>query len=311
MFRGLVLALGFLFAAVDASAARPTLAYVLQAENLAGSRGKVVEMLAGCGRDRIVLDAFFTGGAGGRWKKSEIATIRAGKSGRKVIAYLSIGEAEDYRSYWRREWDADKDGTPDAGAPDWLLGENPNWEGNYRVRYWDKDWQRIILRETDKIRKSGFDGVYLDIVDAFEGFEYDPEKDAWIDNRINPATGRSYRSDMVRWVSRIAVQTRKKRRGFLIVPQNGPQLLAKSHYRKTISAIGIEDLFTDGNRRQNRGETKYRLGFLKKLRGTKPVFVIEYGNKADARKRSIDGAASRGFSLLLTDRELTGLGESP
>lgn len=311
MIRGISMAFAFLLPAACATAAPPSLAYVLQAEKLAGGRAKVVGKLAGCDRDRIVLDAFFTGGAGGRWKKSEIAAIRDGKPGRKVIAYLSIGEAEDYRSYWRKTWDADKDGKPDADAPDWLLGENPDWKGNYRVRYWDKDWQRIILRETDKIRKSGFDGVYLDIVDAFEGFEYDPAKDEWIDNRKNPATGRSYRSDMVRWVSLLASRTRAKNRGFLIVPQNGPQLLAKSRYRKTISAIGIEDLFTDGNRRQDRGETKYRLGFLNKLKGRKPVFVIEYGTKADARKRSSDGAASRGFSLLLTDRELAGLGESP
>lgn len=302
--------LAFLLPAACAFAAPPSLAYVLQAEKLADGRAKVVGKLAGCGRDRIVLDAFFTGGAGGRWKKSEIAAIRDGKPGRKVIAYLSIGEAEDYRSYWRKTWDADKNGKPDADAPDWLLAENPDWEGNYRVRYWDKEWQRIILRETDKIRKSGFDGVYLDIVDAFEGFEYDPAKDDWIDNRINQETGRSYRSDMVRWVSRLASRTRAKKRGFLIVPQNGPQLLAKARYRKTISAIGVEDLFTDGNRRQQRGELAYRLGFLKKLKRSKPVFVIEYGTKRIARQVSVDGASSHGYPLLLTNRELSKLGSA-
>lgn len=299
------------FAVEEANAGDPTFAYVLQAEKLAGSRKKVVGKLRVCGRDWIILDAFFSGGAGGRWKKREIASIRAGKPGRKVIAYLSIGEAENYRSYWKKKWDADDDGVADASSPSWLLDENPDWEGNYRVRYWDRDWQRIILKETDRILASGFDGVYLDIVEAFETFEYDPAQDDWIDNRRNPATGRSYRDDMVAWVSRIAKRTRGKHPGFLVVPQNGPQLLAKPRFRRTVSAIGVEDLFTDGNRVQPRGEVNYRLRFLKRMRKAgKPVLLIEYGSKRKARRKSIAGARKQGFPLLLTNRALSKIGAS-
>jgi cysteinyl-tRNA synthetase len=43
------------------------------------------------------------------------------------------------------------------------------------VRYWDKTWQNIIYGNNDtylkKIIDAGFDGVYLDVVDAFEYFE--------------------------------------------------------------------------------------------------------------------------------------------
>ncbi|MEE8372615.1 MAG: endo alpha-1,4 polygalactosaminidase [Dehalococcoidia bacterium] len=83
------------------------------------------------------------------------------------IAYMSIGEAEDYRYYWQEEWG--------SSSPSWLAEENPDWTGNYKVRYWDPVWQRIIYREDDsylrKILDAGFDGVYLDIIDAFEYFE--------------------------------------------------------------------------------------------------------------------------------------------
>ena len=84
-----------------------------------------------------------------------------------IISYMSIGEAEDYRFYWQSDWE--------VGNPVWLDAENPNWKGNYKVRYWDKNWQAIIYGSDgaylDKIISKGFDGVYLDIIDAFEYFE--------------------------------------------------------------------------------------------------------------------------------------------
>ncbi len=49
--------------------------------------------------------------------------------------------------------------------------ENPNWPGNYKVRYWDPEWQAIIFEYEDKILNAGFDGVYLNIIDAFEYWE--------------------------------------------------------------------------------------------------------------------------------------------
>ena len=33
-----------------------------------------------------------------------------------MLAYVSIGEAENYRFYWEESWDADNDGQPDADA---------------------------------------------------------------------------------------------------------------------------------------------------------------------------------------------------
>jgi cysteinyl-tRNA synthetase len=62
-------------------------------------------------------------------------------------------------------------GTP----PSWLGPENPDWPGNHRVRYWKKKWQDIFLGNGDsyirKIIDAGFEGVYLDLIDAFEFWE--------------------------------------------------------------------------------------------------------------------------------------------
>jgi len=100
---------------------------------------------------------------------SEVASlkIKANGGSRLIIAYMSIGEAEDYRYYWQREWET----TP----PSWLTEENPQWPGNYKVRYWNTAWQDIIYGNRnsylEKVINAGFDGVYLDVIDAFEYFE--------------------------------------------------------------------------------------------------------------------------------------------
>src|ERR1041385_7969696 len=253
-------------------------AYVLQADALAKSRDAAVAKLGACGRDWIVLDAAFSGDE--RWTSADLAAIRAGRAGRKVIAYLSIGEAENYREYWRREWDANRDGKPDAGAPVFLLEENPEWKGNYRVKYWRADWQEVILAEVERIIAAGFDGLYLDIVDGFETFERDGKN--FIDDRLNPETKQTYRRDMVDWVKAIAARARKKNPAALIIPQNGTQLLAHADFLGVVDAVGVEDLFTNGDKLQPAGETKNILGFLAPVAAAhKPVLDIEYAKKPE------------------------------
>jgi len=56
-----------------------------------------------------------------------------------------------------------------------LEEEDPNWKGNFYVRYWEADWKNIIFGNDNsylkKIIDTGFDGTYLDLIDAFEYFE--------------------------------------------------------------------------------------------------------------------------------------------
>jgi cysteinyl-tRNA synthetase len=116
--------------------------------------------------DLVVTDYSFDGSGDEAFTAEEIGTLKSALGG-KLLAYLSIGEAEDYRWYWQEAWDADRDGVPDPGAPAWLDGENPDWPGNYKVRFWDPGWQAIVLQYLDQILAQGFDGVYLDLVDAY------------------------------------------------------------------------------------------------------------------------------------------------
>jgi len=116
--------------------------------------------------DIIILDLFYNGE---ELSSSELMSLKVKANGgtRLVISYMSIGEAEDYRFYWQTEWE--------TNPPSWLAEENPEWAGNYKVGYWKNGWKNIIYgTDTSYVKKivdTGFDGVYLDIIDAFEYFE--------------------------------------------------------------------------------------------------------------------------------------------
>jgi cysteinyl-tRNA synthetase len=279
-----------------------SLAYVLQADRLARTRAEAVAALAGCGRQLIVIDASYTGGE--RWTTQDIAAIRAGLDGRRVVAYLSIGEAEKYRDYWQRGWK--------PGNPAWLGKRNPQWAGNFVVNYWDPQWQQLIVAELDLIVAAGFDGVYLDLVDAFETFEYDRATKQWLDDRVNPATQQSYRRDMIDWVLTLAERARQTSPDFLVIPQNGVQLLEHADFLAAIDLVSVEDLFTSGNRQQDEDDTDYRLSFLAAAtEAGRTVVCVEYPRKAKAQLWAEEGADAQAFTLLITDRNLTQLGYCP
>jgi len=117
--------------------------------------------------DIAIIDLFFS--EIDELTPDDVASLKfkSNSGTRLVIAYMSIGEAEDYRYYWNAEWG--------KNPPSWLVEENPDWPGNYKIRYWDENWQNIIYGNNTsylkKILDAGFDGVYLDIIDAFEYFE--------------------------------------------------------------------------------------------------------------------------------------------
>ena len=139
--------------------------YLINPEQVA-SKAAFINALQQTDFDLIIMDCFFNEQI---FTAAEIESLKKKHNGgaRLVVSYLSIGEAEDYRYYWQADWKKNR--------PVWLDKENPDWAGNYKVRYWDAAWQDIIFGSEhaylDKILNAQFDGVYLDIIDAFEYFE--------------------------------------------------------------------------------------------------------------------------------------------
>jgi cysteinyl-tRNA synthetase, unknown class len=140
--------------------------YLIDPENFS-SKSSFIKVVASTNYDLLIMDLIFKEGS--VFTSSEINQLKNKSNGGKrlVIAYMSIGEAENYRYYWQKTWR--------PGKPVWLKTENPAWEGNFRIQFWNKEWQDIIYGNDSsylqKILDAGFDGVYLDCIDAFEYFE--------------------------------------------------------------------------------------------------------------------------------------------
>jgi cysteinyl-tRNA synthetase, unknown class len=233
-----------------------------------------------------------------------------GAPDRIVLAYMSVGEAETYRSYWRPAW------TSPTWAPmlrpSWLGRENKEWKGNYLVRYWQPGWQRLIvaprrsqleaLRQSllgadipyiDTILEAGFDGVYLDRVDAFAPWEKD-----------FPGAPDAMRA----FVAVISAYAKARRPGFLIVPQNGEELTRDASYVKVIDGIAKEELIFGleaGERENPPDEISYATDVLSGVAKTgRPVFVVEYVSDVDKQQTALRLLTQRRFVPTFTVRDL-------
>lgn len=237
--------------------------------------------------DLVVMDYSNDGSEEGEFLEDDISSIQ--ESGKIVLAYMSIGEAEDYRYYFDPAW-IDEDGNLTDEAPDFMDEANPDWPGNYKVRYWESDWQDIIFGTTDgdnesyldRIISAGFDGIYLDIIDAFEYFGPDGE----VPER--PTAG----EDMIDFVMAIAEYARTTRgvEDFLVFPQNGAPILDEDgadEYLSTVDGIGAEDTFYFGEDTENDSDldldhaaevTPYLDQFVEE---GKVVLAIDYVQDAD------------------------------
>lgn len=139
--------------------------YLINSENF-NTKQDFISAVSATNYDAVIMDLFHNEQM---FTSTEIEQLKTKQNGGKrlVICYMSIGEAEDYRYYWQSGWS--------VGDPQFLSAENPDWEGNYKVKYWQADWQNIIYGNDNsylkKILDAGFNGVYLDIIDAFEYFE--------------------------------------------------------------------------------------------------------------------------------------------
>jgi cysteinyl-tRNA synthetase len=84
--------------------------------------------------------------------KEQVQKIK--DSDKVVIAYLSLGEAENYREYWNDEWKTKK--------PTWLGNESSLWKGNFQVKeLMSKEWTDISKSILRKTKDLGFDGILI------------------------------------------------------------------------------------------------------------------------------------------------------
>ncbi|MBC8214465.1 MAG: endo alpha-1,4 polygalactosaminidase [Candidatus Marinimicrobia bacterium] len=220
--------------------------------------------------EMIVMDYSVSGSDNGAYSAEEIQLIK--NSNKLAICYISIGEAEDYRSYWQSSWS--------SNPPEWLGAENPDWAGNFKVKFWYPEWQNIIFTWLDTIIAQGFDGIYMDIIDAYY---------YWMEEVPNPQQEPYAAVYMIDFVENIRnYLTENGGENMVIIPQNGEYIVLENYvtendvqrYLSTCDAIGVEDLFFYGNQDMNNSYNpdEERLELLTDIYqpGGWPIFSIEY-----------------------------------
>lgn len=204
-----------------------------------------------------------------------------------LIAYLSLGEAECYRSYWDQ-----------VRNQPWLAGKNPDW-GSFYVDVSSPQWQKIILdEEIPRIINRGFDGLMLDTLDTASFLEQKfPEKFS------------GQMEAMVKFIQLI----RQRYPGIILISNNGFSILPQ--IGPYLDALLAEDIFTmvdfakSGYKEVPQKDREYKINILKKISSNfnLPVFVIDYLDTSNKKlvKKQMRRLEALGFKPYIAQKDLS------
>jgi cysteinyl-tRNA synthetase len=242
--------------------------------------------------DVLVVDYSRDGGAAGELSPADVDRLRrrAGAP-RLVLAYVSIGEAERWRFYW--------DGAARGGKAAFVEGRNPQWPGDFRVRFWDPAWREVLAggpgSYVDRVAGQGFDGVFLDTVDVVE---------VWEDRGRRDAPQR-----MGELIRAIADAARARSPAFLVVASNPFRVLDEPGVVEALSGVLEEGNLLRGERLAPGPSREAILGDLRRLRARgKAVLAVEYPRSAAGRTRFAELCADEGFPGYAGPKELDRIG---
>ena len=242
-----------------------------------------------------------------------------------ILAYIDIGEAEDWRWYWKwsKGWDCS---TPKpADLPEYIITCDPDgWTGNYPVAYWNPLWKDIVIYGRnqnsypygdytsiiDEVIKDGFDGIYLDWVEAFSNKAV---------QTAASLAGKDPAVEMIRFIQEMRAYAIARNPNFVIVQQNAADLCEKHpELFDTIDAISQEAIWYDGEATDWWGDpkghdilnpawlSKWYVNLLNRYRAAGlPVFNCEYAlsNAGSAYTKSY----LKGYVPCVTRRSLSRL----
>ncbi|NOZ23105.1 MAG: choice-of-anchor D domain-containing protein, partial [Planctomycetes bacterium] len=221
-----------------------------------------------------------------------------GQHRKMVLAYADIAQAEDWRWYWTwsTETNAGANDPLPGDWPDFIVGRDPDgWVGNYPVAYWDSDWKDIIIygqntgtspnrdytSVIDEAIRDGFDGIYLDWVEAFEDTNVIAAAQA---AGVNPE------QEMVDFIGEMRTYALARDPDFIIIQQNASALLdGHPELLNVIDGIAQEEVWYDGDATDNWDDpngydhavpaswtSEYLTNLAQFKNAGKPVFNCEY-----------------------------------
>lgn len=172
---------------------------------------------------------------------------------RHVFAYVSFGDAENYRQYWKKEWSKKK--------PTWVGLESKIWKGNYDIsNLLAPEWIEISKSIIDDVVETGYDGILISGL-----------KDT------NKTT--------LKYLEEVVAYAKSKKSDIKILVQDLDSFAGNSTFISLIDGIVKQGLvyseFSNGATGRKNPESKFRksLNNLILLKSKeKDVFVVEYVN---------------------------------
>jgi cysteinyl-tRNA synthetase len=311
-------------------------AYQIQALDTVGA----VDALANSRYDMIVVDPTVTHdysfNARNMVQKIKASKASDGTHRKLVIAYIDIGQAEEWRWYWDGHTTYEHLGACQPSyisqiqmwAP-WVVACDPDgWAGNYPVAYWHSDWKDVVIYGTtlgshlglyfnsllDEVIQDGFDGIYLDWVEAWEMTE--------VQQRAQNE-GKNPGQEMLTFIQEMRAYGKLYNPNFLVIQQNSSELINEvgvTALKTAVDAIAQEGVWWEGDASDNWNDPNgydqpsgFENYYLPRLRLYKtsglPVFVCEYAvsKASDAYQK----ARAEGFIAYATRRSLSQLTTTP
>jgi uncharacterized protein (TIGR01370 family) len=312
-------------------------AYQIQGLDASGAVQKIVDSKY----DMIVIDPTVTYDP--EFNAADmVAKIKASKASdgvhrKLVIAYIDIGQAEEWRWYWDGHTTYEENGlcknsyvqAIQSWAPFVVACDPDGWAGNYPVAFWDEDWKDIVINGTgfgshlnlyfdsmlDEVIQDGFDGVYLDWVEAWE---MEAVQDRAADEGKDPG------QEMLKFIKEMRTYGKQYNSGFIVIQQNSSELIDEvgaAQIKTAVDAIAQEGVWWDGvggNDDWDDSEgydyasccTNYYLTRLRKYKAAGlPVFVCDYALSKSSQV--YQKSAAEGFIGYATRRSLSRLTTTP
>lgn len=312
-------------------------AYQLQDLDTPGAVQKIVDT----SYDMVVIDPTVTYDpdfdAAAMVAKIKASFASDGVHRKLVMAYIDIGQAEEWRWYWDGHTTYEEQGKCRQSfinairqwAP-WVAACDPDgWAGNYPVAFWDPEWQDIVIYGThlgahlglhfnsmlDEVIQDGFDGIYLDWVEAWE-------MDAVVTRANNEKKDPG--AEMLNFIKAMGDYGKQFNPKFIVIQQNSSELINEvgvDALKQAVDGIAQEGVWWDGSGgfddwndpggfdEQSCCTSYYLNRLLRYTAAGLPVFVCDYA--VEHAKEVYASCEAHGFIGYVTRRSLSRLTTTP